>query len=94
MAQRAPSSGAQARKDACHIFIRTSAKTIKDNKESQENGNLAATNFSFFINQVYHVQLLNPLQSMHYQNPIARVAIDEADWYLFENLLDHKYKST
>lgn len=50
MAQRAPSSGAQARKDACHIFIRTSAKTIKDNKESQENGNLAATNFSFFIN--------------------------------------------
>lgn len=48
MAQRAPSSGAQARKDASHIF--TSAKTIKDNKESQENGNLAATNFSFFIN--------------------------------------------
>jgi hypothetical protein len=43
------SLGAQASKDASHISIPTSAKTIKDSKESQEKGNLAATNFSFFI---------------------------------------------
>jgi hypothetical protein len=38
--------------------------------------------------------MLKILASMDYQNPIARVAIDEVDWYLFENLIDQRYRST